>query len=384
MGPLQGVRVIEMSNIGPGPFCGMLLADLGAEVVSVQRLAAGDLGFDIGLRYDLLNRSKQAVAVDLKSAEGVAVVRDMVAGADILIEGFRPGVMERLGLGPDVCLRVNPRLVYGRMTGWGQEGPLAQMAGHDINYIAMAGALAAIGPKDGAPAVPLNLVGDFAGGSLYLAMGLLAALVEARQSGRGQVVDAAMVDGAANLLAMHLGYRQAQFWNLERGTNAVDGGSPWYTTYSTKDGRWMAVGAVEKRFYREFVLRLGLDPDALPDQNDRSRWDELHGIFAAAFAAKTRDEWEAIFAGSDACVSPVLDMDEAPKHPAIAARGTFVDRDGVVEPAPAPRFSRTPASIRNDPPDPRQTTAPALESWGIARERIEAMARAGLIPPPQA
>jgi alpha-methylacyl-CoA racemase len=381
MGPLHGVRVVEMSNIGPGPFCGMLLADLGAEVVSVQRLAAGDLGFDIGLRYDLLNRSKQAVAIDLKSAEGVAVVKEMVAGADMLIEGFRPGVMERLGLGPEICLSINPKLVYGRMTGWGQEGPLAQTAGHDINYIAMSGALAAIGPKDGAPAVPLNLVGDFGGGSLYLAIGLLAALTEARQSGKGQVVDAAMVDGAASLLTMHIGYRQAKFWNLERGTNTVDGGSPWYTTYRTKDGRWVAVGAVERRFYAEMVARLGLDLKSLPDQYDQKRWPELQAVFEAAFAGKTRDEWEELFAGSDACVSPVLDMDEAPRHAMANARATFVDRAGVTEPAPAPRFSRTPGAIRNPPPDARQTTPSALEAWGIGRKRIEKLADAGLIPP---
>lgn len=384
MGPLHGVRVVEMSNIGPGPFCGMLLADLGAEVVSVQRLAAGDLGFDIGLRYDLLNRSKQAVAIDLKSSEGVAVVKEMVAGADMLIEGFRPGVMERLGLGPEICQEINPRLVYGRMTGWGQEGPLAQTAGHDINYIAMAGALAAIGPKDGAPAVPLNLVGDFAGGSLYLAMGLLAALVEARQSGKGQVVDAAMVDGAASLLTMHMGYRQAKFWNLERGTNTVDGGSPWYTTYRTKDDRWVAVGAVERRFYAEMVGKLGLDIKSLPDQYDQKGWLQLGAIFAAEFARKTREEWEQVFAGSDACVSPVLDMEEAPRHAAAKARHTFVDRDGVTEPAPAPRFSRTPASIRNSPPDARQTTASALERWGIDGDRIGKLAGAGLIPPLEA
>lgn len=381
MGPLKGVRVVEMSNIGPGPFCGMLLADLGAEVVSVQRLAADDLGFDIARRYDLLNRSKQAVAVDLKAPEGVATVKDMIATADILVEGFRPGVMERLGLGPQICHATNPKLVYGRMTGWGQEGPLAQTAGHDINYIAMAGALAAIGPKGDKPAVPLNLVGDFAGGSLYLAMGLLAALIEARQSGKGQVVDAAMIDGAASLMTMHLGYRQANFWNLERGTNAVDGGSPWYTTYETKDGRWMAVGAVEKRFYREFISRLGLEGASLPGQYDQSRWDELRGIIAAEFAKRTRSEWEAVFEGSDACVSPVLDMDEAPKHPAANARATFVDRDGVTEPAPAPRFSRTPASIRNAPPDARATTPSVLSAWGISGTRIEELAAAGVIPP---
>ena len=381
MGPLKGVRVVEMSNIGPGPFCGMLLADLGAEVVSVQRLAAGDLGFEIDLRYDFLNRSKQAVAIDLKSADGLATVKQMIAGADMLIEGFRPGVMERLGLGPDICLELNPKLVFGRMTGWGQDGPLAQMAGHDINYIAMSGALAAIGPKGGAPIVPLNLVGDFAGGSLYLAMGMLAALVEARQSGQGQVVDAAMVDGVANLLTMHLGYRQAKFWNLERGTNSVDGGAPWYTTYATSDGRWMAVGAVEKRFYTEFVGKLGLDSRSLPRQHVQSRWDELHNIFAAAFARKTRAEWEEIFEGSDACVSPVLDMDEAPRHPAANARKTFVDLDGVTEAAPAPRFSRTPTTIRNPPPDARRTTAFVLSAWGINDEDIRKLERNGQIPP---
>ncbi|SMH54755.1 CaiB/BaiF CoA transferase family protein [Mesorhizobium australicum] len=384
MGPLQGVRIVEMSNIGPGPFCGMLLADLGAEVVSVQRLSTGDLGFDIGLRYDLLNRSKQAAAVDLKSPEGVAVVREMIASADMVIEGFRPGVMERLGLGPEVCLADNPRLVYGRMTGWGQDGPLAQMAGHDINYIAMTGALAAIGPKGGAPAVPLNLVGDFAGGSLYLAMGLLAALVEARQSGRGQVVDAAMVDGVASMLTMHLGYRQAKFWNLDRGTNSVDGGSPWYTTYATKDGRWMAVGAVETRFYREFVRILGLDVATLPGQHDHTRWDELRTIFATEFAKKTRDEWELLFEGTDACVSPVLDMDEAPHHRTANARGTFVQRDGLTEPAPAPRFSRTAATIRNSPPDARQTTASTLSAWGIDPARIARLSADGVIAAPDA
>jgi alpha-methylacyl-CoA racemase len=267
------------------------------------------------------------------------------------------------------------------MTGWGQDGPLAQMAGHDINYIAMSGALAAIGPKGGAPTVPLNLVGDFAGGSLYLAMGLLAALVEARQSGRGQVIDAAMLDGVANLLSMHLGYRQAKFWNLERGTNSVDGGAPWYATYATSDGRWIAVGAVEKRFYAEFVEKLGFDPKSLPPQHDRSRWGELHDTFAAAFAEKTRAEWEKIFEGSDACVSPVLDMDEAPRHPAANARNTFVDLDGVVEAAPAPRFSRTPTTIRNSPPDARRTTVSVLAAWGIDDEQIRKLERNGQIPP---
>ncbi|WP_417722528.1 CaiB/BaiF CoA transferase family protein [Salipiger sp.] len=379
MGPLTGVRIVEMSNIGPAPFCAMLLADLGAEVVSVQRLAAGDLGFAIDPRFDFLNRSKRAVGVDLKAPEGVALVLDLIAGADLLIEGYRPGVMERLGLGPDVCHAANPKLVYGRMTGWGQEGPMASMAGHDINYIAMTGALAAIGPKDAAPAIPLNLVGDFGGGSLYLAMGLLAALTEARTSGRGQVVDAAMVDGVASLMAMHMGYRQADFWSLERGTNAVDGGAPWYTTYATKDGRWMAVGAVEKRFYTEMIALLGLDMATLPGQNDRKRWDELRAILAARFAERTRDEWEAVFAGTDACVSPVLDMDEAPRHPSATARKTYLDSDGVIEPAPAPRFSRTQGAVQGPPPDAKATTVATLSDWGIAGDRIERLRGAGLI-----
>ncbi|MTE01643.1 CoA transferase [Paracoccus sp. YIM 132242] len=379
MGPLAGVRIVEMSNIGPAPFCAMLLADLGAEVISVQRLAAGDLGFAIDPRFDLLNRSKRAVGVDLKAPEGVALVRDLVARADLLIEGFRPGVMERLGLGPEVCSQINPKLVYGRLTGWGQTGPMARMAGHDINYISMTGALAAIGPKDGAPAIPLNLVGDFAGGSLYLAMGLLAALTEARASGTGQVVDAAMVDGVASLMAMHMGYRQADFWSLERGTNAVDGGAPWYAAYETKDGKWMAVGAVEKRFYAEFIARLGLGAADLPGQNDRARWDDLRASIAARFMERTRDEWVAVFDGSDACVTPVLDMDEARDHPAAVARETYLTMDGVVEPAPAPRFSRTPGRIQGPPPDPQVTTAPALADWGIDADRIAGLRTAGII-----
>lgn len=379
MGPLAGIRVVEMSNIGPAPFCGMLLADLGATVVSVQRLAAADLGLDIDLRYDFLNRGKQAVAVDLKSPEGVAVVRDLVAGADILIEGFRPGVMERLGLGPEVCHAANPRLIYGRMTGWGQDGPLRDRAGHDINYIAMTGALAAIGPAGGAPVVPLNLVGDFGGGSMFLAMGVLAALVEARVSGKGQVVDAAMVDGVGALMAMHYGYRQAGIWSLDRGTNAVDGGAPWYTTYATADGRYMAVGAVEKRFYLEMLAVLGLDPAELPKQHDARRWPELRAILAARFVTRTRDEWEAAFEGRDACVSPVLDMDECTTHPLAVARGMFRHEGGVTEPGPAPRFSRTACKPGNPPPDARASTTATLADWGIAAERIAGLARDGVI-----
>ena len=373
MGPLTGVRIVEMSNIGPAPFCAMLLADLGADVLRVSRLTTVDLGFEMEPRFDLLNRNKQAAAIDLKAPEGVETVKQLVASADMLIEGFRPGVMERLGLGPEVCAAINPRLVYGRMTGWGQQGSMSHLAGHDINYIAMTGALAAIGPKDGPPAVPLNLIGDFGGGSLYLAMGMLAALVEARQSGQGQVIDAAMVDGIASLMTMHLGMRQAGLWENKRGSNAVDGGSPYYTTYPTSDGKMIAVGAVERRFYRMLLDKLELDPAQLPDQNDKERWPELRAILASKFAARTRDEWSRIFADSDACVTPVLDMDECQSHPFATERGLWEVHEGVTAPAPAPRFSRTPTSDRIPPADPGAGTRDALLAWGITPEAIESL-----------
>jgi alpha-methylacyl-CoA racemase len=358
----------------------MLLADLGADVIRVDRLSAADLGFvDLDPRYDRLNRSKRAVAVDLKTAQGGELVKDLIASADLLLEGFRPGVMERLGLGPDVCQNINPRLVYGRMTGWGQDGPLRDVAGHDINYIALTGILSAIGPKDGPPSVPLNLIGDFGGGALYLAMGLLAALVEARTTGRGQVVDAAMVDGAASLMSMHFGYLQAGHWTNARSSNAVDGGAPFYTTYRTSDDKFMAVGAVEQRFYDELLERLDLSSDDLPDRRDPRNWDKLRACFATVFASRTREEWAAVFEQSNACVSPVLDMEECVAHPHLAARGTFVKTDGIIEPAPAPRFSRTPAAIRHAPTDPRSDTRKALIAWNISRERIEALVSAGVI-----
>jgi alpha-methylacyl-CoA racemase len=379
MGPLKGIRIVEMAGIGPAPFCGMLLADLGAEVIRVDRLSASDLGFVIPQRFDFLNRSKRAVAVDLKSPEGVALVKELIASADALIEGFRPGVMERLGLGPDACLAANPRLVFGRMTGWGQDGPLKSEAGHDINYIALSGVLAAVGPKGGDPVVPLNLIGDFGGGALYLAMGLLAAIIEARTSGKGQVVDAAMVDGAANLMTMHFGYLQAGFWRNARGSNAVDGGAPYYTTYRTRDGKYMAVGAVEKKFYLELLAKLGLSDRPLPKQNDEKRWPELRAVIADVFVTRTRAEWTEHFAGSDACVSPVLDMIESPEHSHMKARGIHVESDGVIEPGPAPRFSRTPGAIQNPPLDARTDSREALARWGVSPERIAALAAAGVI-----
>jgi alpha-methylacyl-CoA racemase len=379
MGPLAGVRVIEMSNIGPGPFCGMLLAEMGADVLRVARLATSDLGIDVEPRFDLLNRSKSAVAIDLKAPAGVEAVKSLIASADILIEGYRPGAMERLGLGPDTCLALNPALVYGRLTGWGQSGSMSRMAGHDINYIAMAGALAAIGERGGPPVPPLNLVGDFASGSLYMVMGVLAALIEARRSGEGQIVDAAMVDGAANLMTMHLGYRQAGIWSLERGVNSVDGGSPYYTTYRTRDGKFMAVGAVEGRFYRLMIEGLGLELAALPPQHDSSRWDELRARIAEAFATRTRDEWAAVFEGTDACVSPVLDMDECRAHPLARERNLFKELDGVTGPASAPRFSRTPGGIRHGVLDPRASTHEGLLAWGMDSQAIDRLAEAGVI-----
>ena len=381
MGPLAGVRIVEMAGIGPAPFCGMLLAELGAEVLRVDRLtAAADLGIDVERRFDLPNRSKRAIAVDLKRPEGVGLVRRLVGSADALIEGFRPGVMERLGLGPDVCLAANPRLVFGRMTGWGQDGPLSHRVGHDINYIAMAGALDAIGPKDGAPLPPLNLVGDFGGGALYLAMGILAGIIEARSSGQGQVVDAAMVDGAASLMAMFHGFRQAGLWQAERGSNVLDGGAPFYATYVARDGRHVAVGAIEKRFYAALLEGLGLDPATLPAQDDRSRWGELRDRFAAVFATRTRDEWATHFEACDACVTPVLTMEESLAGPLARARGMAVTTDDVVGPGPAPRFSRTPGAVRHGPLDPRTDTYAALVSWGVDEKMLAELARIGVIP----
>lgn len=380
MGPLHGVRVLEMSNIGPAPFCGMLLSDLGADVLRVDRLATSDLGFAIEPRFDLLNRGKRAAAVDLKHPEGVATVRSLASRADILIEGYRPGVMEKLGLGPDVLLAENPALVYGRMTGWGQQGSYAAMAGHDINYIGIAGALASIGGRDGDPVPPLNLVGDFAGGSLYLAMGLLAAVIEARSSGVGQVIDAAMVDGVSSLMTMHLGFRQAGIWNLDRGSNSVDGGAPYYTCYRTSDGKYMAAGAVELRFYRIMVERLDLDPAALPDREDPANWDRLHTIFQERFSTRTRDEWIAVFHGTDACVTPVYDLDEATSSPVARERGLFLEADGVTAPAPAPRFSKTSLGVPHGTLTPAAVTHASLADWGVDAERLAALAGQNIIP----
>lgn len=362
-GPLAGVRVVELAGIGPGPFAAMLLADLGADVVRVDRPGGGGLAIDPA--YDVTNRSKRSVLVDLKSAEGPALVLDLVERADVLIEGFRPGVAERLGVGPDDCLARNPKLVYGRMTGWGQEGPLAHTAGHDIAYIAVTGALGMIGNPGEPPAVPANLVGDYAGGSLYLVIGILAALHHARgPEGAGQVVDAAIVDGTAHLTAMIHGMVAAGGWQDRRGANLLDGGCPFYGTYETSDGGYMAVGALEQQFYDTFTELLGIK-DRAPARKDLDRWGELREAVAARFKSRTREEWTAVFEGTDACVAPVLSLREAPHHPHLVARATFTEYGGTVQPAPAPRFSATPARIASGPAMPGADTGSVAADWGV-------------------
>jgi len=339
MGPLKGYRIIEMAGIGPGPMCAMLLSDMGAEVLRIDRLAPSGLGVAMPHKFELLNRGRRSAAVDVSKKQGAEVVLRLVEKADALIEGFRPGVMERLGLGPEDCWRRNPRLVYGRMTGWGQEGPLAKAAGHDINYISLAGALHAIGRAGGPPVPPLNLVGDFGGGALYLAFGLVCGLLEASKSGKGQVVDAAMVDGAASLMTLFFGMKAMGIWSEERGTNVLDTGAHFYDVYETADGKYVSIGSIEAKFYAELLRLTGLEAEALPDQMDREKWQGMKERLRAVFRQKTRDEWCAIMEGSDVCFAPVLSMEEAPNHPHNKARGTFVEIDGVVQPGPAPRFS---------------------------------------------
>ncbi|MDP3668796.1 MAG: CaiB/BaiF CoA-transferase family protein [Telluria sp.] len=338
MGPLAGVRVVEFAGIGPSPFCGMLLRQMGAEVLRIER---GEYAGTLPMpeRFDLLNTGKTRLQVNLKKPEALESVLSIVAGADVLIEGFRPGVMERLGLGPQVCQARNARLVYGRVTGWGQEGPLSGEAGHDITYLALTGALACIGPAGGAPVPPLNLVGDFAGGALYLAFGVAAALASARETGRGQVVDAAMLDGATHMMTFIYGLRQAGIWNLERGSNHVDGGFPFNDVYATADGRWLAIAAAEMKFRRALVEGLGLEQRVALMGDERAAWPEARRLLAAAIVKRGRDEWCELLAGRDACVAPVLDLDEAPGHAHARARGLFVDDNGVLRPAAAPRFS---------------------------------------------
>ena len=379
-GPLSGYRLIEIAGIGPTQLTGMLLADMGAEIVRVERLSQVDLGVPMPVRYKLMNRSRRSIAIDLKQQQGRDIVLDMCARADALFEGFRPGVMERLGLGPDECMRRNEKLVYGRMTGWGQDGPLAETAGHDPNYIGIAGVLGCIGNKDEAPAYPLNLIGDFGGGALYLATGLLAAMLEAAKSGKGQVVDAAMVDGAASMMTTFYGLLAAGLWKEQRSSNILDGGAHFVNTYRTKDDQYVVVAPIEGRFYSELLDRLEIsDPDLRTQQHDRDRWPEFADRLQEIFLTRTRDEWCEIFADSDACFAPVLSLTEATQHPHARARNAYASIDGVIQPAPAPRFSRTPAEIQSPPPEPGQHTEEVLLDWGFSEERINGLVKDNII-----
>ncbi|AGW93892.1 MULTISPECIES: CaiB/BaiF CoA transferase family protein [Cupriavidus] len=378
MGPLAGVRIVELAGIGPAPFCAMLLADLGATIIRVDRKEPSGLGLSRPLQFDLVLRNRKSIQVDLKDPADLELVRSLIDKADALIEGFRPGVTERLGLGPDACLARNPKLVYGRLTGWGQDGPLAQTAGHDINYIAITGLLNAIGREGQAPTVPLNVVGDYAGGSVYAALGIVSALLEARSSGKGQVVDAAIVDGVASLLTVHTGLRAAGLTGPDRGTNLLDSGAPFYDVYACADGKYVSIGPIEPKFYQQLLERLELDASALGKQADRADWPTARRVFAAQFMTRTRAQWTELLEGSDVCFAPVLDQEEAFAHPHLKARGTFVEVDGVMQPRPAPRFSRTSPA---DPVPPAAATpenaAQALAEW-LSKEELDHLAAAGL------
>jgi alpha-methylacyl-CoA racemase len=371
MGPLAGVKVLEIAALGPAPFAAMMLSDMGAEVLRIDRTERVD-GSEHSAPppLDFLARGRRSVGLDLKSPEGVELLLKLVESADVILEGFRPGVMERLGAGPEACLARNPQVIFGRMTGWGQEGPLAQVAGHDINYIALAGALEPIGRRGEKPLPPLNLVGDFGGGGMLLAYGIACALIERTRSGKGQIVDAAMVDGAATLMTFFHAAQQAGWWKPERGTNLLDGGAHFYDTYETSDGKYISIGALESKFYAELIEKLGLASEELPDQMDRSRWEEQKERFGELIKTKTRDAWCEILEGTDACFAPVLSLDEASEHPHLRERGTFVEVAGALQPGPAPRFSRTPCQISSPPPHAGQHTDEALADWGIPAAEI--------------
>jgi len=379
MGTLSGYKVVEFAGIGPAPMCAMMLSDMGADVLRIDRAEDAGLGISTAAKFNFLGRGRRSVAIDLKRPDGTEVALRLIAKADALIEGFRPGVMERLGLGPEVCTARNPRLIYGRMTGWGQDGPLALAAGHDINYIALTGALHAIGRKGESPVPPLNLIGDFGGGALYLALGVVAGLLEAQKSGKGQVVDAAMVDGAASLMTAIYGLRASGIWSDKRGENILDTGAHYYDVYETSDGKHVAIGSIEAKFYAELLRLTGLQGQELPSQNDRSAWPKLKERIAAIFRTKTRDEWCKIMEGSEVCFAPVLSMQEAPNHPHNRHRGTFVEHDGVVQPGPAPRFERTPSAIQRSPASPGQHTEEALGDWGFSASELEKLRGAGAI-----
>ncbi len=377
-GPLVGLKVVELAGIGPGPFSAMLLADLGADVIRVDRQSDPGLGVPRGAEFDLMNRSRRSVAVDLKNPHGVETVLKLAEQADVLIDPFRPGVTEKLGLGPDQALARNPRLIYARMTGFGNHGPLAHAAGHDINYIALSGALHSIGPKDG-PIPPLNMIGDFGGGGMYLAFGVLAAVYEAQRSGEGQVVDIGMVDGAISLMTPIYGLHASGYWHDARGENILDGAAPFYGAFETADGKFVSIGSIEKKFYAILLDKLGLDPDTLPAQMDRDHWPELKATIAATIKTKTRDEWVEIMEGTDVCFAPVLSLAEAPSHPHNRARENFVEVAGIAQPAPAPRFSRTPGRVHSPPAVPGEHTETALADWGFSAGDIAALKDAGAI-----
>ena len=380
MGPLAGVKVIEFAGIGPAPMAAMMLAEMGATVLRIDRVNDSGLGIPLATRFETLKRGRPIIRLDLKQPEAVALALRLIEQADALIEGFRPKVMERLGLGPDVCLARNPRLVFGRVTGWGQEGPLAHAAGHDLNYIALTGALHAIGRAGAPPTPPLNLVGDFGGGALYIVVGVLAAIIEARQSGRGQVVDAAMVDGAASLMTSIYGAKASGRLSGPRGTNITDSGAYFYEVYECADGRYVSVAAIEAKFHAELLRLLEIDPETMPPQMDRDRWPEAKARLAARFRTRTRDEWCALLEGSDACFAPVLSMDEAAEHPHNRARNAFVELDGVTQPAPAPRFSRSALAAPRAPEQAGAVDARGvLAEWGIAGREVEAALAAGVL-----
>ncbi|MDO8322907.1 MAG: CaiB/BaiF CoA-transferase family protein [Phenylobacterium sp.] len=370
-GPLTGLKIIEFAGIGPGPFCGMLLSDLGADVVRIDRKGTGGAS-----PANVSARGRRSVGLDLKSPEAIKTCLKLMEGADAVFEGFRPGVMERLGLGPDVALKRNPKLVYGRMTGWGQTGPYAQAAGHDMNYIAISGALHAIGTKD-KPVPPLNLVGDMGGGALYLAFGLMAGIISARETGKGQVIDCAMSDGSASLMAMFYGMKASGMWTNDRRANMLDGGAHFYDTYQCSDGKWISIGSIEPQFYALLLEKTGITDPAFSGQMKRGEWDSLRAKLAEVIAKKTQDEWTAIMGGTDVCFAPVLDLDEAPKHPHNVARQTFVEVAGVIQPAPAPRFSATPGAIQGPPPAIGAHDTEALTDWGFSGAEIEALKAAG-------
>ena len=377
MGPLAGLKIVEFAAVGPAPMCAMLLADLGATVLRIDRVTPVELGSKRPLEYDLLLRNREVMALDLKTAEGRAMAMEVVAGADALIEGMRPGVMERLGLGPDECFARNPKLVYGRMTGWGQKGPLADAAAHDLNYIAVTGALDAIGRHGQPPSIPINLLGDYAGGSLYLALGILAALQEAGRSGKGQVVDAAIIDGVTSLMTSMYGLMAAGMWKLERGTNIADSGTPFYDVYACKDGKYVSVAPIETRFFEELLDRLEIPKAEFPNRWDRKDWPRLRDTLAAKFASRTRDEWCQVLEGTDACFAPVLSMGEAPQHPHVAAREVFADVGGVRQPMPAPRFSRTQPELPKAPKSvTRDEALAALRGW-FGEGRFDELQQAG-------